>query len=149
MSKVLTTVLLVVLAHLLSACPAGGRPEPIEIVWNEDSCVECRMAVSDRKFGCETISADRIASPYDDIGCLVEWCRRSGVPEGGAAYVRDFDSQQWIAAEGAFYLFAKELPTPMSYGLAAFGARESAEQAAQQWHGVVWDWTTLLKEWKP
>jgi copper chaperone NosL len=133
----------------LSACPAGGKPQPVEIVWNEDSCVECRMAISDRNFACEVVSADGICSAFDDLGCLVVWVRKNGLPESGAAYVRDFNDQSWVEAQQATYLYSRTLPTPMSYGLAAFKTQSAAEAGAKQWPGQVWDWEAVLKEWQP
>ncbi|MCC7477185.1 hypothetical protein IT575_01895 [bacterium] len=149
MSKTAASLCCLTLAVLLASCPGGGRPKPVEIVWNEDSCAECRMAVSDKQFGCEYVSPDGICSAFDDIGCLVVWARNGNLPEGGAAYVRDFESQEWIDAGKAHYMFANELPTPMRYGISAHASREAAEKSAQEWKGVVWDWNALVAEWKP
>lgn len=145
---VLTALLLCVLAAAAASC-RQGKPEPVEIVWNEDSCVECRMAVSDRKFGCEVVSADGTAQAFDDIGCLVLWVRRSGMPEGGAAYVLDFNGGGWIDVTEASYLLAESMPTPMSYGIGAFKSTPDAEAAAGHWPGKVLGWAQLLEGFKP
>ncbi len=107
------------------------------------------MAVSDHKFGCEVVSADGTAQAFDDIGCLVFWVREHGLPEGGAAYVLDFNGTGWVDAEQAAYLLAETMPTPMSYGLGAFRTEAEAKSALSQWPGKTLDWTALKEEFKP
>jgi copper chaperone NosL len=137
------------LTVLVAAACQQGKPGPVDIVWNEDSCIECRMAVSDHKFGCEVVSADGTAQAFDDIGCLVLWARKNGLPAGGAAYVLDFNTGGWIDAETAVYLLAPSMPTPMSYGIGAFKTKADAELAAKQWPGQTLSWTELSEAFKP
>jgi copper chaperone NosL len=136
------------LALLLASCANSGKPEPVRIVLDEDSCVECRMAVSQQPFAAEVVKRDRIADYFDDIGCLVYYARK-GLPEGSAAYVVDFDTRDWVEAQAAFYVLSKDLPTPMSYGLGAFSTREAAETALNRWPGKVVGWEQLLEEFNP
>lgn len=140
--------LLLGLLLLLATCSPGGKPAPVKIVLDEDSCVECRMAVSQQPFAAEVVRSDGIADYFDDIGCLVFYARK-GLPEGSAAYVVDFNTKDWVDAEVAHYVLSKDLPTPMSYGLGAFAARADAEEALQRWPGKVVGWEQLLEEFNP
>jgi copper chaperone NosL len=133
----------------LAACDSGGKPRPINIVWTEDSCDVCRMAVSDRKFAAELVKSDGTYKAYDDIGCLVDMARKSAPIPRSAMYVLDFDAGGWLDAEAAHYLYSPDLPTPMSYGIGAFASAQAALEASKQWNGKVLDWPGLLKEFKP
>ena len=59
------TVLLVTVV----AC-SGGRPEPIEFTLNEENCSFCRMAVSQREFAAQVVTAAGAFDTFDDIRCL-------------------------------------------------------------------------------
>jgi copper chaperone NosL len=141
-------VFALLVALQLCACAGNGRPAPVKVVLDEDSCVECRMAVSQRPFAAQVAKPGGIADYFDDIGCLVFYARR-GIDPGSVPYVVDFESHAWLEAESASYLLAKELPTPMSYGLAAYATPQAAQQATQRWPGRVVNWEQLLQEFNP
>lgn len=134
---------------LLLGCGPRGKPKPVAIVWTEDSCAECRMAVSDHKFAAELVKPDGSYLAFDDIGCLVEHVRGQGAGQGSAMYVVNFSNEEWLDAETAAFLYSKELPTPMSYGIAAFPDPAAAKEELAQWKGRVLDWPGLLKEFQP
>lgn len=137
------------LTCVLSACGSADKPRPVALVLNEDSCAQCRMAVSQRPFAAEIAKPSGTAEVFDDIGCLVAYLQEKGLPAGSAAYVTDCNSGAWLDASAATYLWAKEMPTPMSYGLAAFASAQDAGATAKQWPGKIVDWNTLQREFKP
>jgi copper chaperone NosL len=132
-----------------TACGSRAKPKPIEIVLNEDSCAQCRMAVSQRPFAAEIAKPSGTADVFDDIGCLVTYVKEKGLPESSAVYVTDFKTGAWLDAQTACYLWARDLATPMSYGLAAFVSAQDAEDSVKQWPGKTVNWQTLLAEFKP
>lgn len=125
-----------------------ARIQPVDIVLSEDSCSVCRMAVSDLKFAAEAVAADGHVDYFDDLGCMIEFDRQEQ-NTGRALFVIDFKTQKWLEAGSAWYLWSRELNTPMSYGLAAFVDASAAEQLASQWPGRVMDWPALRAEWQP
>lgn len=141
------TASLLLVVILCAACN-GGRPKPVDIVLDEDSCAECRMAISQLPFAAEAAKKGGVPDCFDDIGCLVMYAQH-GAPQGSALYVIDFDERGWLDAQSAFYLVSKELPTPMSYGLAAFASEAAAKARLGKWPGRVIGWQQLLKEFKP
>jgi copper chaperone NosL len=147
-SGLLAVVLLLLAAAILWSCQQG-KPQPVEIVLSEDSCAECRMAVSVKKFAAEIVSPGGHTDYYDDIGCLLLALKAHAAPTGAAIYVVDFDTGQWLDAASAYYLQAQTLPTPMSYGLAAFGTRAAAEAQLKSWPGKVLGWLELQRGFKP
>jgi copper chaperone NosL len=125
-----------------------GPPRPVDIVLDEDSCAECRMAISQLPFAAEAARPGGMPDCFDDIGCLVMYAQH-GAPQGSALYVIDFDTRGWLSAESAIYLVSKELPTPMSYGLAAFASEAAAKSRLGKWPGRIIGWEQLLKEFRP
>ncbi len=144
-----TSVLALLLGvALLSACPSG-EIKPVDIVLDEDSCCVCFMAVSLRRFGAETVTRDGHVDYYDDIGCLVSRAKQGELPVDSRSFVTDFGSEEWLDAAQAYYMQSAGLPTPMSYGLAALGDRQAAQDLAQKNGGRVLPWEQLLEEFKP
>lgn len=124
---------------LLASC-AGGPPEPAPILLDEDACSYCRMAISERRYAAELVTREGRVERFDDAGCLAAWLREHGRPEGAAAFVTDYRTGDWLAAEAATYVASPALPTPMRSGLAAFADRAAAEAAAAELGGEVAGW---------
>jgi copper chaperone NosL len=129
-------------ALALAAC-AGGPPEPVPIVLDEDACSHCRMAISEREYAAELVTREGQVERFDDIGCLAAWLREHGRPAGAAAFVTDYRSGEWLAAEAAVYVAAPALPTPMGSGLAAFAERAAAEAASAELGGATAEWEAV------
>lgn len=129
-------------------CHRGPYP-PAELVPDEDRCENCRMAVSERPFAAQVMTARGKALFFDDIGCLVLYVRERGLPAGATAYVVDFRGGDWIPAAGARFLWSQTLRTPMGFGLAAFTHDAAAETLAAEHPGTMLDWDGVLEEWKP
>lgn len=139
-------VLLVALA--LAAC-GGGEPRPVPIVYDEDACSHCRMAISQPAFAAELVTPGGHVELFDDLGCLAAWLREHPPAAGAGLFVADYESHGWLAAGDAVFLRSPELPTPMSSGLAAFGDRAAAAELAAQLHGRLLTWEEVLAETAP
>ncbi len=122
----------------------GGRPEPVEIVVDEDICSFCRMAISERRFAAELVTPGGRVELFDDIGCLADWLRENGRPAGAGIFAVDFATGKWLVADEAVYVRSPDLPTPMSHGLAAFADRPAAETARAELGGEVVDWAEVV-----
>jgi len=122
-----------------------GKPEPVEIVLNEETCSFCRMAVSQREFAGEVVMVSGSVDVFDDIGCLRDWVQEHPPPEGAGLFVVDHESGVWLDARTAFYVQAGKLPTPMSSGLAAFETETAARAGADELGGRVLRWEQILE----
>ncbi len=114
------------LAALLSACGKSGWPEGMaEIKWDRDTCVRCRMAISDRRFAAQVRGGpkDQVFK-FDDIGCVVFWLRDQawGDDPNVRLWVADAastpDRLTWIDPRQAHYVGGKT--SPMGYNFAAY-----------------------------
>jgi copper chaperone NosL len=114
------------LAALLSACGKSGWPEGMaEIKWDRDTCVRCRMAVSDRRFAAQVRGGPKDQFfKFDDIGCVVFWLKEQ--PWGNDASIRMWvadaasrpDQLIWLDPRQARYVAGKT--SPMGYNFAAY-----------------------------
>ena len=114
------------LAALLSACGASGWPAGMaEIKWDRDTCVRCRMAISDRRFAAQVRGGpkDQVFK-FDDIGCVIFWLKEQawGNEPSVRLWVADAASKPdrltWIDPRQAHYVGGKT--SPMGYNFAAY-----------------------------
>ncbi len=140
-------VLVLIIAFGLSAC-LTGKPEPVEIVLNEETCSLCRMAVSERQFAAEIVLSSGSVHFFDDIGCLGQWVTTNAneLTESAGIFVIDYITGEWLDATEAHFVLSENLPTPMSYGLAAFQSSASAQRESEELSGKVIRWNQILEE---
>ncbi|MDR1968639.1 MAG: nitrous oxide reductase accessory protein NosL [Burkholderiaceae bacterium] len=117
------------LAAVFSSCgrperwPAGMRP----IKWDRDTCTQCRMVISDRRFAVEMCSGTSDALfKFDDIGCAMVWQRDKAKAHSWMAepatrlWVADLaskgDDAIWLDARAAHYV---NKTSPMGYNFGA------------------------------
>lgn len=113
------TLTIVAMLLVLSAC-GGDKYEPLGINENTDVCVICKMAVKDDQYATQIITKDGQSLKFDDIGCLNTWKKENGTDTIGAAFVRDYNSKQWLRYEKAYYAYDPSYQTPMAYGILSF-----------------------------
>lgn len=126
------------------AC-GGTKLEPSEVALDEDSCSQCRMAVSQLQFAAQQVTKEGTVDFFDDIGCLLEWKKASLVTRTGASFVENYNSEEWIPADSAFFVQSDKIPTPMNYGIAAFATRSEAETFEREVGGTMLTWNELVK----
>ena len=127
----------------LTACGGGvAADQPPDIRYGEDPCDECHMLIQDKRFAAAYITEDAQSYRFDDIGDMLLHMQKHS-PQIASAWVHDYDTEEWLRAEEAFYVHASSLHTPMGYGLAAFATRERAEAFANEHEGMVMTFDAL------
>lgn len=114
----------------LAACARSTVPEGMaEIKWDRDTCTECGMVLSDRRFAAQVKGGPSNGHyNFDDIGCTTLWLKKQAWGGDGAtriwvaALASRKDSVQWLDARTAQFVGGKE--SPMGYN---FGAVPLAE----------------------
>lgn len=111
---------------LLAAC-GGKQYEPQAINEATDVCAICKMAVKDDQYATQIITKDGQSLKFDDIGCMNKWKQENGTETIGAAFVRDYNSKQWLRYEKAYYVYDASFKTPMAYGIVSFEKEADAK----------------------
>ena len=120
------------LAVAISGCKKGDWPdEMVEIKWDRDTCVVCKMAISDRRFAGEVRGGpDKAVFKFDDPGCLAIWLQENAAAHpwlgnaGTRMWVADYnskgrDAMNWIDPRRAYFI---SRTSPMGYNFAAVAA---------------------------
>jgi len=144
MNLKLRVALLVTAVTAILSC-TGGKPQPVELAIDEEVCSLCRMAVSERYYAAEIVTKEGSVDYFDDIGCLVRFLRDNTFEDAGI-YVIDNAGGEWLDAQSAHFVHSEDLPTPMNYGIVAYGDADMASAAAARLNGHRLNWENLLKE---
>ncbi|HRP52226.1 MAG TPA: nitrous oxide reductase accessory protein NosL [Fluviicola sp.] len=133
------TVLLLPL--LLFSCGSNG-PEPISL--NKDACDNCKMSISDGKFGAEFVTKKGRFYKFDDLRCMFDYFESIPKSEVANFYIHDYSSSnQLIDATKAFYFYNEELKSPMGGNIAAFATEESAKKFASKYNVSIQSWQEI------
>ena len=115
-------LLALTLTLLLAACGDPGTGA-VDVKWDRDTCVRCRMVLSDRHHAAQvrvkTPEGRSRAYPFDDLGCALIWLQDQpgGDDPATEIWVSDWRTGNWIDASTAYYVPSQI--TPMEYGLGA------------------------------
>lgn len=118
--------MLVLMMLVLAACSKEKYP-PTAINEDVDRCEICNMAIKDDQYATQIITTEGQALKFDDIGCLNTWKEENDQTTIGAAYVRDYNSMEWIKYDKAYYVYDQDIQTPMAYGIISFEEQKDAE----------------------
>jgi copper chaperone NosL len=136
-------VLLGILLLLASCGQESGQLEPPEIRYGRDTCAQCGMIISDPRFAAAAATGDGSVSIFDDIGDLLAY-RKENRPDWIMIWVHDYNTQEWLRAEDAWYLLSPAIHSPMGWGIAAFASEEAARTRQAELGGELLRWEELL-----
>jgi copper chaperone NosL len=126
----LLSVCTVLLAAACAAAPSGEL-EPPEIQYGYDLCAACGMLIDDPRHAAASITLDGTPYKFDDIGDMVRYHTEHPTEQVRAWFVHDFDTETWLRAETAWFVFNQAVDTPMGHGVAAFAEEADAAALAQ------------------
>ena len=108
---------------LLAATACAANPH---IMFGTDACAECRMVISDRRFGAVLVTSTGKSLPFDSVDCLLEYLQSHPQQERKGTYVVDASVPgTLLPAEQAMYVVDGALRPPMGSTVAYAGARSS------------------------
>jgi copper chaperone NosL len=139
------SLLLLILAGLITVASCSSGPdfdEPPDIRYGEDSCERCLMIINEARFAAAYVTDAGEIRRFDDIGGMVAYIDE--ISEDVAVFwVHDFDTEEWLKAEEAFYVESQQ-QTPMGFGVIAFTAQQRADQWATENEGVLLSFADLF-----
>jgi copper chaperone NosL len=138
----LTTSVLLLLAIIAAGCSAAAEADgPPEISYGRDICLECNMIISEPRFAASYRLDDGETKSFDGIGELVKHAQRvSELDRMAFAWVHDFNTEEWILIEEAYFVAGQKIVTPMGHGIVAFTTAAAAEEFASGLDGMVMRW---------
>ncbi len=133
--KFLAFFLLFTSSSLLVACaPQSNAPTPPNIAYGRDMCDACGMIISEARFAAATLMTDGKTLKFDDAGEMFTYHAKHPELQVRAWFVHDYNSQNWINGQSAFYAMTKDIKSPMGTGVATFADKNAAETFAARFN---------------
>ena len=138
MNMILRLISWSMLMCLLSSCDVG----PKAIQFGIDQCDECKMTISDHRFGGEIVTPKGRVKKFDSVECLIDYVQRNADEQLAHIMVVDYSRpKELINAMEAQYLISKKIPSPMGGFLSAYSSFGSKIEGDDEIH----NWTSLNK----
>ena len=119
----------------------------VPIKLNVDNCDFCKMSIADGKFGAEVITHKGRVYKFDDIMCMMNYCKENAKTKMEAFYVNDFaQDNNLIPAETAFFLFGGAIQSPMHGGIIAFSNENKAREFGIKLNAISISWNAILNK---
>lgn len=136
--------LLILLTFFIISC-SNKQAVPIKI--NVDNCDYCAMSIADGRYAAEVITEKGRAYKFDDIKCMVNYCKESANIKMSAYYVNDFTQNNvLIPAQAAFFLSGETIQTPMRGGIVAFMSKSTAQEHEARLNAKLISWEAVLSK---
>jgi copper chaperone NosL len=127
-----------------TACATG----PAALRFGIDACLECRMMLSDKRFGAAIVTKAGKTLPFDSVDCMIEYLARMNAADVESLWVVNSAAADGslIAAEQALFVHDGSMRPPMG-SLVAF-AREDDAQSDKGATGTTLSWSAV-REFTP
>ncbi len=132
----------ILILFLLFSC---GSKEAQPIKLNVDNCDFCGMSIADGKYAAEVITEKGRAYKFDDISCMMKYCKENSDTKMGAYFVNDFAQDNvLIPTNTAFFLSGGAIQSPMRGGIIAFSKEADTKEMAIKLEAEPITWETIL-----
>ncbi|MBL9152866.1 MAG: nitrous oxide reductase accessory protein NosL [Verrucomicrobiales bacterium] len=124
-----------------TACKAEAEP----FRYGRDECAECRMIISDQRFGAQIVTHKGRVLKYDDLNCLLSHEAKDEMAGADIKLrvVANFSKPGGLLpVEGAHYLLHADLKSPMRGNTAAFSSEDDRTRAQSELGGgkpMTWE----------
>ncbi len=129
---------------LFISCGVKG-PEPI--ILNKDECSNCKMPVSDKRYGCELITEKGRVYKFDDLSCLINYQKTNRDKTINAqVFVSDFLAPNELThLKELTFIRGEDMGSPMGGNIAAFSNKDSASFYLTKWKAESTTWDSLIR----
>lgn len=129
----------------LASCSGGTASGPPEINYGRDVCDQCHMIISEARYAAAYRDTQGRPFAFDDIGDMMEHLDASEAVDTATAWVHDFESEDWIDVNDAWFVHSSDIETPMGGGTIAFTERTDAERHALDNGTEVVQWAHMVE----
>lgn len=135
-----TNLLLLCVVLFFASCSNNTSPMQIGI----DACENCKMTISDVRFGAEIVTRKGRIYKFDDIACLLNFTKSGTIKtsEIEATYLVDYCNPHLLTPVSKCILSSSEnYASPMNGNIASFADNDSAVKYNLQMEGklVLWN----------
>jgi copper chaperone NosL len=131
---------------LLFSVFSCSNNQVVPLKLNVDNCDFCKMSIADGKYGAEVITQKGRVYKFDDIMCMVNYCKENADTKIGAYYVNDFTQDNTlIPAENAFFLSGGAIQSPMHGGVVAFLSKNGVATFESKLNAKPITWEAIIK----
>lgn len=117
------------LAFALLSCQSEG---PQDFLLEKDQCDNCKMTITDAKYGAELITEKGRIYKFDDISCMDMYTTSETEKAANAKkYVVDFPSGKFLELPQAHLISGGDIKSPMGGNTQAYESKEAAQKAAE------------------
>lgn len=137
-------IILFALSLSMLSC-SNANAVPIKL--NIDNCSFCKMSISDGKYGAEVITQKGRVYKFDDIMCMVNYCKENATVKIESYFVFDFTQNNvLIPAEPASFLTGGDIHSPMRGNFIAFNKENDAKNFGKILNAESIPWTAILEK---
>ncbi len=127
----------------LYACTTG--PEPIR--YGQDNCQNCKMTLTDKRFGAEIITKKGKVFKFDDLNCLAKFLQAGTESDANIAQIVTVDFKKagaFVDVQKAFFLHNEAIKSPMRGDVASFADQKDLDAVkAEVGGGKQLNWAEL------
>lgn len=125
-TKIALTALSVLLAVTAACAPQSTVPTPPEIAYGLDLCEACGMLIDQPQLAAASIDTTGQVHKFDEIGDMIVFHSENPTIQAAVWFVHDYESEAWLRAESAFFVYHPDHLTTMGHGLLAFESEADA-----------------------
>ena len=140
-------IVFLILTFLVSCQSPVDLSEPPEIRYGEDICAECGMIISEPRFAAAYYTVDGNARRFDDIGGMASH-HAEHQEDVVHFWVHDYDTEEWIIADQAFFVMSDQIYTPMDFGVVAISDQSRAQELASEFNTMVMTFEAVMESFK-
>lgn len=129
-------------------------PNPVPIDYGKDECANCKMQLSDKKFGAEILTNTGKPYIFDSIECMSFFYLSNKIEKKQihSFWVIDYSNPgSLLNAKNALFLKSNGVPSPMGLSLSAFSSKGTINYLKEVNDGVILKWEDIpalvQKEW--
>jgi nitrous oxide reductase accessory protein NosL len=117
----------------LAACaPQTNGVNAPEIAYGQDLCEACGMLIDQPQLAAASIDTDGQPHKFDEIGDMIQFHAEHPTIQPLAWFVHDYESEVWLRAEDAYFVYHPDHLTTMGHGIVSFATEADATAFAME-----------------
>jgi copper chaperone NosL len=105
------------------------------------------MIISEPRFAAAYYTVDGDARRFDDIGGMASY-HAENQEDVAQFWVHDYDTEEWIIADQAFFVMSDQFHTPMDFGVVAFSDQSRAQELASESTTMVMTFEAIMESFQ-